>query len=512
MEKAMDNAMEYAELELADDVDDEAVHGVPPAFTGAVRRRSPVLRRALLAFAAGCVLLGGVLVARPDGQARAPVPASPGPAGRAVIAQAAGAPASLPDLTALIAEREAGLRAHPRSAGAWAALGAAYAERGARTADPAYYPRAESALRRSLALRPRRNAAALDGLASLAAARGDWRGARGFGEAAVAPAPRRWTAYAALVDADLGLGDHAAAARHLAKLSSLAGGTAVVLRTAAVYRDQGRREDAAALLSDGAARAGTPTERAALLHLGGELAWERGDAGDALRYCDAALAADPRFFAAYAGQGRALASLGRTREAVRAYQRALAGRPEPQYALELGELYESLHEDRAARGQYDALRARAAARGARGVDDTLVLGRYEADHGEPAAAVARLRGAWARSHGAPVADALGWALHRAGRDGEAIALLRAATDSSRGGGVRSGLLLYHRGVVERRLGLGGAARRHLREAVRIDPGFSPLFAPRVRRELLLLGEPVGGGPARVWGVPREAPGAPGGRG
>ncbi|NEB76589.1 hypothetical protein G3I40_15365, partial [Streptomyces sp. SID14478] len=190
------------------------------------------------------------------------------PAGRAVIAAAAGAPAALPDLTALIGEKEAEVRRDPRNDRTWAALGAAYVERGTRTADSAYYPKAERALRTSLKVRPQRNAEALDGLAALAAARGDWRATKKWGEAAAKLAPARFSTYSALVDAYQGLGDYKAAGRSLEKLSELASGTGVTLRTAAVYQDRGWREDAAAVLTDAAARAGTPTEQAALLHRG----------------------------------------------------------------------------------------------------------------------------------------------------------------------------------------------------------------------------------------------------
>ncbi|MFJ9035522.1 tetratricopeptide repeat protein [Streptomyces sp. NPDC102406] len=499
----MEHALAYPEP--PDFAADTTGPGVPSAFSTPRRRLTPALRRTLAVCVTGCLFLGGALL-RPDGDVRAPS-ALPGPAGRAVIAASAGAPAALPDLTALIAEREAALRAHPRADRTWAALGAAYVERGTRTADPASYTAAERALRRALALRPRRNVAVLDGLAELAAARGDWRSARGWGEAAVRLAPDHWPAYAALVDACQGLGDDKAAGRNLEKLSGLTAGTAVSLRTAAVYRGRGWREDAAAVLADAAARAGTPTERAALLHRGGELAWERGESADALRHFDAALAADPRYPAALAGRARALASLGRASQAAQAYRRAFAQRPAPEYALELGELYESLHLTGAARAQYGAVRARAAARRAHGVDDALVLGRFEADHGDPAAAVRGLRARWRRAPGVEAADALGWALHRAGRDTEAVEWLRRAADRRKAGGPRSGLMMYHLGVVERRLGRYGAARRHLGEALRINPAFSPLFAPRARQALAALGEPPGGGPAQMW-PPRPRTAAP----
>ena len=70
-----------------------------------------------------------------------------------------------------------------------------------------------------------------------------------------------------------------------------------------------------------------------------------------------------------------------------------------------------------------------------------------------------------------MADALGWALHRAGEDGEALGFARRATDRARGGEVRSAAYAYHRGVIERALGLAAPARRHLAEALRLNPYF-----------------------------------------
>ncbi|MFD8568295.1 tetratricopeptide repeat protein [Streptomyces sp. NPDC059639] len=489
-------------MEIAENAEDvqtsaQAVAPVPEPVA-APRRRSPAVRRAVVAAVTGCAVLGGVLVLLPDEEHKAaPLP---GPAGRAVIAAAVGAPAALPDLTALIGEREARVRAHPRDGLSWAALGAAYVERGSRTARTADYPLAERALRSSLAARPKGNVEALDGLAALAAARGDWRGARVYGEAAVKVAPKRWSSYVALVDAYRGTGDYKAADRTLEKLTGLSSGagTSVTQRTAAVYGDRGWREDAAAVLADASARAGTPAERAALLRQSGDLAWDRGEPADALRHQDAALAADPSCHAALAGRARALASLGRTAEAVKAYQLALAKQPEPGYALELGELYESLGDERAADAQYAALRARVAAQRAHGVDDALVLGRFEADHGDPEAAVARLRAEWSRAPGIAVADALGWAYHRAGDEDAAHWFLRRATDRQKGGTVRNASYSYHLGAVERELGLYGAARRHLGEAVRINPGFSPLYGPAAREALNALGSPPEGGVPQMW--------------
>ncbi|MGW1213491.1 tetratricopeptide repeat protein [Streptomyces sp. NPDC002499] len=455
-------------------------------------RRSRVTGWLVAGAVAGCAALGGVLMLWPFERATVVRPPAPAPGAQALTAVTAGVPAALPDLAALIGERETFLRAHPRDARSWAVLGAAYVEQGRRTADATNYPRAEQALRTSLRVRTKGNdvkAAALDGMAALANARRDFRAARSWGEAALKVDAGRWTTYPLLLDAYTGLGDHKATRRTLDALLELRTGPAVMARAAGVYRDQGWREDAAAALSDAAARSTAPAERAAWLERAGQLAWERGDLTDALRHFQEAVRVDPDQRAAQAGQGRTLAALGRTTEALNAYRVALARQPSPQYALELGELYESLGLGQAARVQYDLLRARVREEQAGGVDDELVLGVFEADHGDPAAAVRRLRAEWRRQPGIAVADALGWALHRDGKDKEALRYAGTATDKVHGGGVRSALYAYHRGMIERELEQFAPARRHLQDALRINPYFSPLGVPLAQAALAALGEP-----------------------
>jgi tetratricopeptide (TPR) repeat protein len=444
-------------------------------------------RRVVLACVAGCAVLGGALVLLPWERPAEPAPPSPG--ARAMAAVTAGVPAALPDLAELIDEREKRLRTHPRDARSWAVLGAAYVEQARRLADPAYYPRAEKALRTSLKVRPERNTRALAGLAALANARRDFPAARRWGEAALKLEPRRWATYPLLIDAYTGLGEHVAAKRTLDRLTELRSAPAVLARAAAVYRDRGWREDAAASLADAAAGARAPAERAAYLERAGQLAWERGDLQDALRHFQEAVRLDPDQWAAQAGQGRALAALGRTTEALTAYRVALTKQPCPRYALELGELYESLGMPEAARVQYDLLRERVRDAAAGGADEELVLGQFEADHGDPREAVRRLRAQWHRQPGTEVADALGWALHRAGESEKALRFAVRATEGEHGGGVRSAAYVYHRGVIERDLQRYGAARRHLAEALRINPHFSPLHARAAKAAAKALGEP-----------------------
>ena len=93
---------------------------------------------------------------------------------------------------------------------------------------------------------------------------------------------------------------------------------------------------------------------------------------------------------------------------------------------------------------------------------------FQADHGSPTDALVAARAAWAERHSIHTADALGWALHAAGRDRQALRYVRLATRL----GTPDPRLLFHRGVVEAALGLPAAAG-HLRSALRLDAGVSP---------------------------------------
>ncbi|MCY0962550.1 tetratricopeptide repeat protein [Streptomyces sp. H27-H5] len=178
---------------------------------------------------------------------------------------------------------------------------------------------------------------------------------------------------------------------------------------------------------------------------------------------------------------------------MRDYRLALGRTPLPQLALELGELLESLGRADEARVLYDALGTMTKRGGTHGVDESVVLGLYEADHGDPSAAVRRLSQEWSSNKSMQVADALGWALHKAGDDPAALEYAKKATEP----GLRSAEFAYHRAVIERGLGDEAAARRHLQEAMRTNPRFSPVRSPLAKEALEAVGQPAQGGPENL---------------
>ena len=111
-----------------------------------------------------------------------------------------------------------------------------------------------------------------------------------------------------------------------------------------------------------------------------------------------------------------------------------------------------------------------------GVDADVELAIYEADHGDRDRAVALAREAWAQAPSVRSADALGWALTRAGRPEAGLRWARRA--------LRLGSLdptfRYHAGIAASGTLEG---RRNLRLALRHGLDAYPLQANRARAAL-----------------------------
>lgn len=222
-----------------------------------------------------------------------------------------------------------------------------------------------------------------------------------------------------------------------------------------------------------------PTDVAFCRYYLGELAWNTGHPTEALRQYNLGLKADPGYHPLLAGKAKAQAALGNPRAAIAGYSSVVARVPLPQYVIELGELQESLGDHAGAKRQYALLTVELSLLAANGVLDDLTPAQFQADHGDPAAALRAARAEWERRHSVLVADALAWALHRTGRHSEALIYARLATRL----GWNNAVFRYHRGMIELALGRRTEARDDLTAALRINPHFNPIQAPAARRAL-----------------------------
>lgn len=387
-------------------------------------------------------------------------PASSGPAVAAPVGE--------------IASLQADLERVPGNFTAWAALGDAYLREARRTADPTFYARAEGAYEKALGLRPDSDAG-LTGLAALAAARHEFAEALALADQALGLNAFNAVAVAVRSDAlnELGRYDEALAA--VRRMAELRPGVDTSTRASYAFELRGDVERARIGLLEAVQLATAPADVAFAQYYLGELAWSTGDLRAASAAYEAGLAADPTYLVLAAGRAKVLAASGDSTAALAELRDAVERLPSPELLVAYGELLEATGQREAAREQYDVVRATQRLYAANGQDVDTELALFEADHGDPSAALALAEKAYAkRPMSLFTQDAYAWALHKAGRSEDALPIGRAALRT----GLQSPALLARVGTIEAAAGEAAAARRTLSRALDLNPAFSPLHAPR----------------------------------
>ncbi|WP_338693784.1 hypothetical protein V2W30_04295 [Streptomyces sp. Q6] len=371
------------------------------------------------------------------------------------------------------------VRQLPTDPDAWSALGMAYVQQARQNPDPPTYARAESALRRSLKVQPAENDHAETAMAALAAGRHDFQRALSWALQATTTNPYSAPAYGVLADAYTQLGRYQQAFDAVQRMVDLRPDSTSLARASYMWELRGDERQARTLMSRSLKAAASPAERSfAYTHLS-LLAADTGDAQAALNQAQTGLKETSHDSGLLEARARAHTALGDTTQAARDYSKAIAIAPLPHYLLALGELQQSLGRTDQARNQYAVLRAQDAVRketGARPDTDAIL---FEAEHGDPRTAVAMGRQAVAARPFIAVHDAYAWALHRAGRNEQAL----AEADRALALGTHSALFLFHRAMIHQSLGHRSAARDDLRHALSIDPYFHPVHAPEARATL-----------------------------
>lgn len=391
------------------------------------------------------------------------------------------APERAPALStqARISGLEATLASGGGRAQTYSALGAALMQRLRETGDAGLYSRADRAFAAALERDPG-NLDARVGVGNLALARHDFRAALGHGEAARRAAPGSFAPFAVLVDAQVELGRYAAAERTLQQMVDFKPGVASYARVSyfrELHGDLDGASDAMRLAASAAPAAGE--NRSYIQTLLGNLQLERGRLDAATASYRAALAGFPGYAPADAGLARVQAARGRLEPAIERLRAVTQRLPLPEYVIALGEaeLAAGLRDD--ARRDFELVRAQQRLLGANGVNTDAELAVFEAGHGSTERALRLGRRGFAAAPSVRSADALGWALTRAGRPAEGLAYARRALRL----GSRDPLFLYHAGMAARAAGERGAARDYLARALAANPVFSPLHAPIARRAL-----------------------------
>ncbi len=393
----------------------------------------------LLAFAAGLA----VWIVRGDDTPAAPRPERP---------LLTGTSADIPKLQRAVRDGADDLRP---------ALASAYLQQVRETADPSFYAKAEGVL--GTPLTPE----ALATAGELALARHDFRRALTLGQRAGAfGAPIR-------VDALVELGRYGDATRELQALLDSKPNLAAYARASYLRELRGDLTGAVEAMRLAVGAGAAAAENVAyVIALLGELERRRGREPAARRAFEQALALVPGHPGAEAG----LARLEGGDRASARLRRLVERLPLPEYAIALGEA------ELAAGRDTDALALVAAEQqllDAAGVDTDVELAVFEADHGDPKRAVELARRGWDAAPSTRSADALGWALTRAG---DAEAGLRWARRALARGSVDP-IWRAHAGLAALGAGRRSEGRKHLRVALRHGLDGWPWQEQRVRRAL-----------------------------
>ncbi|MDQ3127580.1 MAG: tetratricopeptide repeat protein [Chloroflexota bacterium] len=373
----------------------------------------------------------------------------------------------------------AAVLADPTDADSQRDLGFALTQRVRETADPSLYTPAMTALEAALKLQPD-DALALVGVAGIQLGRHEFSDALATATRAINLSPTLVAARTAQVDALVELGRYDEADVAAGEMLGLRVDLSTLARASYLAELRGNLEAALGAMRLAAGSPGLAPENTAYVSalLGNLLVFD-GDPVGAARAYEAALALVPDHAPSLAGQARLAIGAGQLDEAIALFERAAAIVPLPEYVVALGDAQAAAGRPAAAARSFALARAEIELFKAAGVVVDVDLALLEADHGEPAAALRYAEAAYAATPTIRTADAVAWALHRLGRDQEAMAYVK---ESLRLGSIDP-LLRYHAGAIAVTLGDDVAARRDLESALKTDPGFSATGVAEIRRLL-----------------------------
>jgi tetratricopeptide (TPR) repeat protein len=349
-----------------------------------------------------------------------------------------------------------------------AQLGLAYLQQVRETADAAAYLQAEAAFNEALRHDPQQ-IDALVGQGILALARHDFIQALEWAEKAQAVNPFRADILGIIVDAQVELGRYDEAVASAQEMVDRKPGLASYSRVSYVRELHGDVPGAIEAMQ-AAAQAGLPGAEGTLwaMYQLGTLHFNAGEWEQAAAVYQRIIEIQPSYPYALAGLAKIETAEGDYKTAIALMEPLAARLPLPQFVIQLGDLYWKVGQPEKAQQQYDLIQAIQQLNAASGMNVDLELALFEADYGDPAAALTQAQAAYEARPSIHAADVLGWALYQNGRYDEAYPYSQEALRL----GTQDAALFYHAGIIAGALGKTGEAEQLLSQAQTTNPAFS----------------------------------------
>ena len=375
-------------------------------------------------------------------------------------------------------------RQDPRSVLAWTNLGDALMQKSRETMDVAYYGRAEAAFRQALKLNAN-TTPAITGIAWVHGSRHEFDRSIEWARKALAVDPNSQDAYGLLGDAAVEMGDYEAAFRDYQRmldirpdLSSYSRGAHLLFLTGDTRKAVWLMEKA---IAAGAARAENTAWCRAQLAL---MLWNTGMLLPAVQTAEAGLLLAPDNYHLLAAMGKIKAGQQDYAAALEYYKKASMTAPHHEVVVALGDLYSLTGQQDEAQKQYALVEVIHQANQAKGVQGSLELARFYADHDQRLPEALSIAEAEHKARpNVLAADTLAWCYYKLGRYEDAKRMIEKALAKN----TPDAMFLFHAGMIHEKLGDRPGAQEFLYRAVSLNPSFHPLFAKVATETLTRLG-------------------------
>jgi len=371
------------------------------------------------------------------------------------------------------------------SAMALGQLGALYMQRARETGDDQNYVVAEQYARKSVALRENRNGATFVTLAAALLAQHRFVEADSIVTRLVkdgADVPQYTSMYAEI---KLELGQYDAARAVFDSIHAQRTHLSIAPRLARWMELNGNSEGARKLLYDALAEAkrrrDLPVEQLAWFELRvGDIELRNGRMNGARKALEDGLAVSPNDYRLLSAMSKLEAVEGNPKKAIEYGERAMAIKLDPATLGTIGDAYAATGDAVQADEYFKTMEVAVAGQ----------LGPYHRawslfllDHNRRIPEVLKnVQGELETRKDIYGYDLLAWALHKSGRDAEALVAMRSALKL----GTRDAMLFYHAGMIENALGNKPAARSYLEQALATNAYFHPTQPDAIRALLKTL--------------------------